>query len=129
MSLCSALYHEKINKNHERQNVYNPYIQVFKDFCKNNNIEFPIKIDDKIIKKFEKEFNISINIYSFDYNKTFTRYPLHISDNQKDKHINLLYYSDIEETKYHYAWIKHFNRLMSDISKNEKSKYEKSSSM
>ena len=68
-----------------------------KDFCKNNNIEFLIKTDDKIIKKFEKEFNISINIYSFDYSETFTRYPLHISDNQKDKHVNLLYYSDIEE--------------------------------
>ena len=119
-SLCSALHHNEIAKNHERENAYTPFIDKYMKFAEKIGLEFPVKIDETIIKKFEKEFNMSINIYSFDYNETFTRYPLHISDNQKDKHINLLYYSDIEETKYHYAWIKNFNRLMSDITKNEK---------
>ena len=41
----------------------------------------------------------------------------------KDKHINLLYYSDRQETQYHYAWIKNFNRFMSDITHNANKKY------
>ena len=44
----------------------------------------------------------------------YNRYPVYISNNIKQNHINLLYFSDGNET-YHYVWIKDFNRFMSNI--------------
>ena len=104
-SLTSALNHEKVKKNCERLSTYKNYPEV-EDFAKEIKLEFPVKIEEKIIKKFEKRFDISINIYSFDYDENYTRYPIYISNEMKEKHINLLYYSDEDETNYHYVWIK-----------------------
>ena len=60
-----------------------------------------MKIDSRIIKKYENKFNISINIYTFESDKN--RYPLLISDNMREKHINLLYYTDENESNYHFV--------------------------
>ena len=114
----------KYQENHERPTVYKSKIEPLIEFSKEICLEFPVKIDDRTIKKFENKFNISINIYSFDHNESYDRYIIHTSDNIKEKHINLLYYSDKDENNYHYAWIKNFNRFMCDVTKhNEKTYY------
>ena len=52
------------------------------------------------------------------------RYPIYIyiTNDVKQKHINLLYFTDGKGT-YHYAWIKDFNKLMFDITSNKDAKY------
>ena len=64
-ALCSALHHNEIKKNHNRPSVYEPYIKEFVDFAKEINVEFPMKIDSRLIKKYENKFNISINKLNF----------------------------------------------------------------
>ena len=52
--------------------------------------------------------NISINL--FGYEKEL--FPLRMTSERFEKHINLLYFSD--DTTSHYCWIKDLNRLLSD---------------
>ena len=74
---------------------------------------FPVAADANIINKFERNNNVSVNV--FGYEKDL--YPLYISKHENDTRVDLLLISDGE--KKHYCWIKNFNRLMS--SRTEKS--------
>ena len=69
-------------------------------------ISFPVTIQQ--VPLFEKQNKISVNIFGFDKEV----YPLYITENRFDKHINLLMLAD--DTKTHYCWIKNLSRLLSD---------------
>ena len=64
-----------------------------------------------------------MNVYTYNISRktktilNYNRYPVYISNNIKHNHINLLYFSDDNET---FAWIKDFNKFMFDITLNEK---------
>jgi len=53
------------------------------------SIKFPITLNQ--IKKFEKQNNISINVYCNEKEKDFSILPIRIADRKMDKHVNLLY--------------------------------------
>lgn len=69
-----------------------------------SSCKYPMKIDN--IKNFEKDNNLTINVYYHD-NKSIL--PLKVSRETKNEVINLLYIQD--KTKSHYAYIKNFDRL------------------
>src|ERR1043165_3034274 len=71
-----------------------------------SGIEVPVAADANIISKFERNNNISVNV--FGYEKAV--YPLYISKHKSDTRVDLLLISDGD--KKHYCLIKNFNRLM-----------------
>ena len=79
-----------------------------------SGIEFPVAADANVISKFERNNNISINVFGYETDL----YPLYISKHECDTCVDLLLISDGENK--HYCWIKNFNRLM--MKHTEKSK-------
>src|SRR5688572_29036712 len=73
-----------------------------------SGIEFPVAVDANVISKFERNNNISINV--FGYETDVNLFPLYLSKHENDRCVDLLFISDGE--KKHYCWIKNFNRLM-----------------
>lgn len=70
-------------------------------------IAFPVKLLD--VAKFEKLNNgISVNIYGL--TESFKVYPLIITEEEKEQHIDLIYLTTA--TTSHYAWIKDLARLV-----------------
>lgn len=105
-----------------RVNKYLPYVGEL-NF---DGIQFPVELKD--IRVFEKQNNISVNVYML--RKLGQKYevsPCHITDQKKEKHVNLLIIQDsyVDENgdgeheddgqtpRYHYAWIKSMSRLLS----------------
>src|SRR5688572_24293129 len=78
-----------------------------------SGIVFPVAADANIINKFERNNNVSVNVFGYEKDV----YPLYISKHESDARVDLLLISDGE--KKHYCWIKNFNKLMS--SRTEKS--------
>ena len=53
-------------------------------------IKFPVTLMN--VPKFEKQINVSINVYGFARRKfKYTVVPLHVTSEKKEQHINLLY--------------------------------------
>ena len=74
-------------------------------------IDFPVRITQ--IGKFEKQNeNISINIFGFEENQLF---PLYITKQKKELHINLLLYSNDEQK--HYCLIRNMSRLLNSLNR------------
>ena len=71
-------------------------------------IEFPVAADANVISKFERNNNISINV--FGYENDVNLFPIYVSKHESEFSVDLLLISD--EEKKHYCWIKNFNRLM-----------------
>ena len=69
-------------------------------------IQFPVAADANIIGKFERNNNISVNVFGYEREV----YPLYISKHESDICVDLLLISDSE--KKHYCWIKNFNKLL-----------------
>ncbi|XP_051161514.1 uncharacterized protein LOC127281705 [Leptopilina boulardi] len=128
-AVLSALY----PKNRDADRVSSYY--EFQKELNFNGINFPVTLKD--ISKFEKQNDISINLYGLRLmNKKFITVPLHLTLDKKERHINLLrvesFYeneagSDDEDTpdvaipaaadiavpiNYHYVWIKNLSRLV-----------------
>jgi len=80
-----------------------------------SGIDFPVAADANVISKFERNNNISINV--FGYEKDVNLFPLYLSKHENDRCVDLLLISDGE--KKHYCWIKNFDKLLS--SRTEKS--------
>ena len=76
-----------------------------------DEISFPVKMED--IPKFEKQNDISINVFGYEKGDVF---PIHITKNRYEKLVNLLVISD--DKKSHYCWIKDLNRLLFDQKSN-----------
>jgi hypothetical protein len=72
-----------------------------------DGIEFPVAADANIISRFERNNNISINVFGYESSV----YPLYLSKRECDRCIDLLLIYD--GNKKHFCWIKNFNRLMS----------------
>src|ERR1043165_7701587 len=94
--------------------------RITKDLIKKSNelnwsgIEFPVAANANIINKFERNNNISVNVFGYDKDV----YPLYLSKWCSDRLIDLLLISDGEQK--HYCLIKNFNRLMVVKTKNSK---------
>jgi len=87
-------------------------------------VTYPFEPKENIIRKVENKINRSINIYTFDKTKNgYDRYPIYITKNQKEDHINLLYFSNEDQTKYHYVWIKNFSGFLSDTDGHDHKRY------
>ncbi|CAB4035686.1 Hypothetical predicted protein, partial [Paramuricea clavata] len=71
-----------------------------------SGIEFPVTIDK--IGKFESQNNISVNVLGFED----VLFPIYITKEHFDTHVNLLLYS--KETSRHYCLIKDLNKLLYD---------------
>ena len=87
------------NKHSNRVLKYKKWEHEFDEELK--GIEFPVKLTD--VSKFAKRTELSINVYCFD-NKSVV--PLEITKDERDKHIDLLYY------KNHYCWIQSLEKLV-----------------
>ena len=69
------------------------------------NITFPVKIKD--IHRFEIQNKISVNVLGFEKGNL---YPVHVTKERFDQHVNLLLLSDGKKS--HYCWIKSMSRLL-----------------
>lgn len=115
-SILSAIYPAK--KDADRTSKYIEYMEElnFKD------IEFPMKLKD--IPKFEKQNEISINVYSYnikindDEKEIMEPYVMYKHSKKYEKLVNLLYFENGENEDFnsHYCWIKNFSAFMSDSS-------------
>ena len=94
-----------------RVQKYLPYQQALNM----QNIPYPVLIVD--IPKFEKQNNISVNVIGYEEGY----YPLYISSNQKQKHVNLLLFE--KDGKSHYCLIKDFNKMLHSQTKHNGRKY------
>ena len=74
-------------------------------------IEYPVSPID--LPRIEQRLNISINVIGFYDNDGKARYPLYCSRHVSETEVDLLYWER------HFAWIKDFSRLMSDITKHD----------
>lgn len=85
----------------------------------NLTITMPTPI--KHIPRFEKQNNISINVYILEKSgrKTFNVVPTYLTKMKQGKHVNLLLIQNEEgdddgfKPRFHYVWIKHLSRLVS----------------
>ncbi|XP_060525076.1 uncharacterized protein LOC132701296 [Cylas formicarius] len=116
----------------------------YKSVLKTENLQTPMEMNK--ISKFEKDNDISINVYILEFNKNektsfFSVLPARLTKEKREKHSNLLliqnkYYpkvndfdpdpqdNDYEEIKYHYCYIKNLSRLVSSqLSKYNHKKY------
>ena len=111
-AVVAALY--PAERNGDRESSYLHYTTVLNL----QDVEFPVTLDQ--IKKFELANNISINTYSIENGII----PIRLSEQKRDKHINLLYVQDNNNSVGHFAWIKNLSRLVSSqLNKHHNSKY------
>ena len=78
-------------------------------------LHYPVEIADLL--EIERSLNISMNVYSFFDDTGAARYPVYVSQHKGEREIDLLYWNE------HYAWIKSFERFMSDITKSKRRKF------
>ena len=125
-AILSALYPARMGAN--RVTNYVPY----KNDLNFKAINFPV--DPRKVSKFEKQNNISVNVYYLKkkQGETFDVLHRHLTADKKEKHVNLLlvesHYVDDEDEdgstlddddddidfKFHYVWIKNLSRLCSN---------------
>ena len=86
-------------------------------------ITFPVTVNQ--INRIEKQNKININLFGYDTEKKSV-YPIRISEENYDDHIELLYIegkNELDEETTHYIYIKDFNRLMFNFTKHKGKKY------
>lgn len=114
-SVVAALY--PVERNADRESSYPHYTTVLKL----QDIEFPVTLKD--IGKFEHLNDVSINVYTIEEHKTIV--PIRLTDQEKDKHVNLLYMPDQHDEQIgHFLYIKNLSRLVSSqVNKKEHKKH------
>ena len=93
--------------------------KVDKQYIKNldySGIEFPVTT--KQYNKIEKQNEININVFGYENKQP---YPIHLSKEKHDKHMNLLLITE-DENK-HYVLIKDFNSFMYNQTKHKERKH------
>lgn len=65
-----------------------------------SGIEFPVAVKENVYGRFERNNNISLNVFGY---RTFV-FLMYVSKHQSDKVVELLLISD--NNKKHYTWIK-----------------------
>jgi len=81
-----------------------------------SDITYPVKIKD--VGKIDKQNSININIFGYDDSRF---YPIRISEEKYDDHMELLHIKEGENS--HYVYIKRFNSLMHNFSKHKDTKH------
>ena len=82
-----------------------------------SGISFPVTINQ--INRIERQNKININLFGYNTEKKSV-YPIRISEENYDDHIELLYIegkNELGEETTHYVYIKDFNRLMFNFTK------------
>ena len=79
-----------------------------------SGIKYPVEVDNRIYKKMLEQNDFTFNVYSFDSdNDEYMFYPLFVVDQPKEKHVNLVFFTEQDDTKdkrkSHYAYIKNFD--------------------
>ena len=101
-SILAGIHKVPLHSHPERTHHY----QEFQDELNFEDIEFPITIDK--IGKFERQNNISVNVFGYED----VLFPIYITKEHPDTHVNLLLFS--RETTRHYCLIKDLNKLLYD---------------
>ncbi|XP_036143792.1 uncharacterized protein LOC118645933 [Monomorium pharaonis] len=117
-SVVAALH--PAERNTELESSYPHYTTVLKF----DDIAFLVTVKD--IGKFESLNNISINVYGMKKEMAMLKIlPLRLSNDKKEKHVNLLYVQNPHEDSVgHFVWIKNLSRLISSqLSKKKHKKY------
>ncbi|XP_074026944.1 uncharacterized protein isoform X2 [Leptinotarsa decemlineata] len=106
-AVTSALHPAGINTS--RISSYPHYSKVLKL----TGIQFPMTM--RQIPRFEKQNNVSINVYVLEkIKKSLEILPSYLTKDKKEKHINLLLIQDDDDpAKHHFVWIKNLSRLLS----------------
>ncbi|XP_070172232.1 uncharacterized protein [Polyergus mexicanus] len=109
-AVVAALY--PAEKNAGRESSYPHYTTVLNL----EGVKFPMSLNR--ITRFERINDISINVYTVRNKKEGKGgcrvVPLRLTDDKKDRHINLLYFDDTtrRDNATHFAWIKNLSRLV-----------------
>ncbi|XP_070170450.1 uncharacterized protein [Polyergus mexicanus] len=109
-AVIAALY--PAEKNAGRESSYPHYTTVLNL----EGVKFPMSLSR--ITRFEHINDISINVYTVRDKKEGKGgcrvVPLRLTDDKKDRHINLLYFDDTtrRDNATHFAWIKNLSRLV-----------------
>lgn len=113
-AVVAALY--PAEKNSDRVSSY-PHYSTVLNFT---GISFPVTLNK--VKKIEVLNNLSINVYGM---KKDSVVPIHVTENKKNKHVNLLYLENAQGNRIgHYVWIKSLSRLAcTSLSKKKTKKY------
>ena len=110
-SILAALHSTDIHP--ERVSHYEPY----ENELNMMGIEYPVSLSK--IEKFERQNDISINIFGFEEGETF---PLYLSKlPNRNREVDLLYISN--ESNQHYCLIKNLNRFLRSTNKGHKHYY------
>nr|XP_034192558.1 uncharacterized protein LOC117609909 [Osmia lignaria] len=104
-SIVAALYPAHVNAN--RPSSYPNYDTVLNL----EGIAFPITLNQ--IPKFERQNDVSINVYFWDLNVKRCA-PLQLTTNKRFRHVNLLMLEMLNRNVRHFAWIKNLSRLVSN---------------
>ena len=99
-SVLAGIHEVPLHSHPERIHHY----QQFQDELDFSGIQFPVAVDK--IGKFERQNNISVNVFGFED----VLFPLHITKEHFDMHVNLLLYS--QGTTRHYCLIKDLNKFL-----------------
>ena len=83
-----------------------------------SGVSFPVQIKD--IAKIETQNSINISIFGYE-SKSF--YPIRVSNEKYDHHMELLYITDKEKSISHYVYIGNFNRLMHNFTNHKETKH------
>jgi len=92
-----------------------------KEFSKKldySGISFPVQIKD--LGKIEKQNSINISIFGYESKRL---YPIRVSEEKYDDHMDILYITKEPQEKYHYVLIQNFNRLMFNFSNHKETKH------
>ena len=100
------------NRNAERINKQDKKIAASLNY---SDIAFPLDIND--YEKIEDRFQVQVNVFGYE-NKV---YSLYISKKSYDQTLNLLLIT--KKDKFHYVFIKDFNRLMFSRTKHKDKKH------
>lgn len=102
-SILAALHPVNSKNNPERIHHYREFEHEFDQELE--GIEFPVSLDK--VKLFEKRTGISINVYAYD--EKLVVYPLIITDEERQDHVDLLYIKNDHDS--HYCYIKNLSAL------------------
>lgn len=76
-----------------------------------NGIEYPVTLTK--MEKFEKQNNISVNVFGFEAEEIFPLYLTKLENGLSE--VDLLYFS--QNGKTHYCWIKHLDRFLGSVTR------------
>ena len=81
--------------------------QKYENTLNMQGISYPVKQTD--IARFERNNEVSVNVFGYEGKEVF---PIRITPERYDQHVNLLLYSDGDKS--HYCCIRDLNRLLND---------------